>query len=811
MLKAGIPVTSFSSFLLIFSLIFQRISGATDTIEVDEEGITYGNPLVSSGGKYELGFFSPGNSRNWYVGLWFKNVTESTFVWVMNRDSPLPDNSGVLKVIHPGILLLLNSTNGTVWASNASTTVQNPVAQLLDSGNFVIREERDDRGENFVWQSFDHPTDTYLPGMNLGWNLVTGKENYLSSWKNRDDPGTGEYSYHLDPTGYPQIVMRRGPVILHRIGPWNGIRFPGPPNPGQDRTYNLSFVMDDKMTYYRSDLVDKSFVSRYTMNYSGVGQRWIWVDRWVLYFSIPSDICDDYNKCGAYGSCNPRSPPCECLDHRFVPKDPKGWVGVLDWSGGCVRRRNLSCQGDVFLEYSGIKLPDARNSWHNAMMTFDECRAECLHNCSCMGHTHLDMRKRTGCLIWFDELIDIRSLSPDGQLIYIRMASSEADSKGKRTYIVIIAIVVSAVAFVLLLLGLCLCNRTRKWKTKKIMREECDECDEGESDLPFWDLSVVLKATDNFSSSNKLGEGGFGHVYKGVVEGGDEIAVKRLSKESRQGLDELKNELIFIAKLQHRNLVKLLGCCIQRDESMLIYEYLPNRSLDIFLFDESKSRLLDWQKRFHIINGIARGLLYLHQDSPLRIIHRDLKASNILLDSDMNPKISDFGLARSFGGNETEAQTHRVVGTFGYMSPEYAVDGLFSVKSDIFSFGVLLLEIVSGKRNRGFSHYEHNLNLLGHAWKLHKEGRSVEVLDACLEGKFEHTEVLKSIEVGLLCVQQNLEDRPSMSTVVWMLGNEGEISEAKQPGFFTERGVVTGHNTTAYSMNEATITMPEPR
>ncbi|KAM0063417.1 putative protein kinase RLK-Pelle-DLSV family [Helianthus debilis subsp. tardiflorus] len=200
--------------------------------------------------------------------------------------------------------------------------------------------------------------------------------------------------------------------------------------------------------------------------------------------------------------------------------------------------------------------------------------------------------------------------------------------------------------------------------------------DNEDLELPLFSLSTILHATNNFSFNNKLGEGGFGPVYKGVLEDGQEIAVKRLAKTSTQGLHEFKNEVISISKLQHQNLVKLLGCCIEGDEKMLIYEYMPNRGLDSFIFDTTPKELLGWRARYHIINGIARGLLYLHQDSRLRIIHRDLKASNILLDKDMNPKISDFGMARIFEGDQIEANTNRVVGTYGYMAPEYAGDGI---------------------------------------------------------------------------------------------------------------------------------------
>ncbi|KAL3575986.1 hypothetical protein D5086_021269, partial [Populus alba] len=231
-------------------------------------------------------------------------------------------------------------------------------------------------------------------------------------------------------------------------------------------------------------------------------------------------------------------------------------------------------------------------------------------------------------------------------------------------------------------------------------------------DLPLIRLDVIHEATKQFSDENKLGQGGFGPVYRGTLEDGKEVAVKRLSRTSGQGQREFLNEVVLIARLQHRNLVRLLGCCLEKNEKLLIYEYMPNKSLDVILFGSRNGVLLDWQRRLSIINGIARGLMYLHEDSRLRIIHRDLKTSNILLDYEMNPKISDFGMARIFGGNQSEANTNRIVGTYGYMAPEYAMAGLFSVKSDVFSFGVLLLEIISGKKNVGFHLSEEGESLL---------------------------------------------------------------------------------------------------
>ncbi|XP_009617833.1 G-type lectin S-receptor-like serine/threonine-protein kinase At4g27290 isoform X2 [Nicotiana tomentosiformis] len=771
--------------LLFFSLIFlHKVNGQGDTITTTQF-IKDGETIVSSDETFEMGFFSPlDTSANRYVGIWYKKISLITPVWVANRVAPVTNKSGVLKVIQSGLVVLVNDTNATVWSTNSSTTVQNPVAQLLDTGNFVVRDADDPNPENFLWQSFDYPTDTLIASMKLGKDLVTGFERYLTSWRSNDDPAPGEYTYHCDPTGYPQDLMRKGPNVIYRAGPWNGLRWSGAPNMVNNSITSFGLIMNSKEIYYKYELVNKSVINTLVIKPNGNTMRMIWIEKtqgWVNYHSTDADDCDAYKLCGAYGTCNVLSDPvCQCLD-KFEPKHPYDW-NRADWSSGCVRKRSINCTGDGFLMYSGIKLPDTRNSWFSETMALDECREVCLRNCSCMGYTNLDIRNGgSGCLLWIDELVDIRQLSQSGQDIYIRMSASDIGRLGGHS------------------------NKN----------DDSNQNHHEDFELPLFDLFTLTKATNNFSFENKIGEGGFGQVHKGVLEGGQEVAVKRLSETSKQGLHEFKNEVNCIAKLQHRNLVKLLGCCIQAEEKMLVYEYLPNKSLDLYIFDEERSALLDWPKRFNIINGIARGLMYLHQDSRLRIIHRDLKASNVLLDIEMIPKISDFGMARSFGGDETGANTRRVVGTYGYMSPEYAVDGIFSVKSDVFSFGVLVLEIVSGKKNRRFVHPDHHLNLLGHTWMLHKEGRQLELVDPNLVDSCYVSEVLRSIHVGLLCVQQNPEDRPNMSTVIMMLSNEGILPPPKHPGFFTERNVKDAEfswsTQTPSSINEVTITLLNAR
>nr|XP_025881513.1 probable LRR receptor-like serine/threonine-protein kinase At1g56140 isoform X2 [Oryza sativa Japonica Group] len=314
-------------------------------------------------------------------------------------------------------------------------------------------------------------------------------------------------------------------------------------------------------------------------------------------------------------------------------------------------------------------------------------------------------------------------------------------------------------------------------------------------------------ATDNFSYQNIIGEGGYGPVYKGKLPDGRVIAVKQLSETSHQGKSQFVTEVATISAVQHRNLVKLHGCCIDSKTPLLVYEYLENGSLDRAIFGHSILKL-DWAMRFDIILGIARGLTYLHEESSVRIVHRDIKASNVLLDTDLTPKISDFGLAKLYDEKKTHVST-RIAGTMGYLAPEYAMRGHLSEKADVFAFGVLMLETVAGRSNTNNSLEESKIYLLEWAWGLYEMGQALRVVDPCLK-EFDEKEAFRVICIALLCTQGSPHQRPPMSRVVAMLIGDVDVAEVvTKPSYITEWQLRDGGSSSYTTSSYAGSSNPE--
>ncbi|XP_060189249.1 G-type lectin S-receptor-like serine/threonine-protein kinase At4g03230 [Lycium barbarum] len=836
------------SFLLLFviltclSLCIHQSLGV-DMISVNHS-ISGNQSIVSSGENFELGFFTPGNSKNYYLGIWYKNVIKQT-VWVANREKPLSGTdmySSELKILDGNLVLITESKN-LFWSTNISNTISSDtlVGILSDDGNFILRD-----GSNStppLWQSFDHPTDTWLPNAKMKFDKHANTANILTSWKSLEDPSPGIFSVEMDQRNRQFLIKWNRTLIYAASGSWNGHTFNSVPEMSLNSDkYNFTYADMENESYFMYS-PRNSFKIRLTLDVSGQIRHLIWAENlteWQLFTSQPRQPCEVYASCGAFSICNKESKAfCNCLT-GFMPRFDTEW-NLNDHSGGCVRKISLQC-GDGKMKGSFFMNPNMALPEHSQTVpatSAAECHSICLSNCDCNAYAY----DNNACSIW-NELLNLKKLSPEdgvGSVIYTRLdASDEAygeDAKSRK-FPLKIKVIISAVVVVAVLL-LCsfsyICYRRKMAKRiankqstegnpmphwfnrEREARNLINENDKQDIAVPFFSLENILAATDNFSDINKLGQGGFGPVYKGILSVGQEIAVKRLSSQSRQGIDEFRNEVILISKLQQRNLVRLLGYCITGYEQILLYEYMPNKSLDTFIFDPTRSMSLKWKKRFEIILGISRGLLYLHEDSRLRIIHRDLKTSNILLDQEMNPKISDFGLARIVEEKTTEAKTNIVVGTYGYMSPEYALEGVFSIKSDVFSLGVVILEIITGRRNTGFYQSKEASNLLVHAWNFWKEKRALHLLDHSLLESCNPKEVMKCINVGLLCVQEDPGDRPIMSNVVTMLRSEStSLPKPNQPAFVSRRNVsnsssVSSGKPHSSSKIELTITEEEGR
>ncbi|PIN01122.1 Serine/threonine protein kinase [Handroanthus impetiginosus] len=669
--------------------------------------------IVSSGNVFKLGFFTPENTTNRYLGI-FYTFSEKTIVWVANRDKPLKDSSNTVTISKDGNLVLIDGRNQTVWSINAKTSHANTILQIQDNGNLVLC---DNATGSIIWESFSHPTDTFLLTMKVFDNLTTGEKTLASSWKNGFDTAVGSFTAGLEALNIPQFFIWKNHHPYWRSGPWNNQIFIGVKDEYTAYLNYFSVVNDHAGIIYLTGRNQGKFLTKFSLNSSGSFVLTMWdneIKDWDIVWSSQENECDVYGTCGLFGICNAQdSPICSCL-RGFEPVNKEEWERG-NWISGCRRRKQLECDksnniggsignGDGFLKLKFMKVPDFAEQFPFGQE--DECRSICLRNCSCVAYAY---DANIGCMFWSKSLIDMQQFASVGYDLYVRLSASELDNNKVKALFIIIAAV--AAIFCISILVFIVWHRIVKQKGGKKKNKKILEAgqifsldstaiaikDESQQvnieELPLFTFEMLANATYQFHDDNLLGKGGFGLVYKGKLTNGKEIAIKRLSVASGQGMEEFMNEVILISKVQHRNLVRLHGCCVEKEEKMLIYEYMPNKSLDIYLFDPThpSRNILSWTKRFGIIEGIGRGLLYLHRDSRLRIIHRDLKPSNILLDEDWNPKISDFGMARIFGGNQDHANTARVMGTYGYMAPEYAMEGRFSEKSDVYSFGVLML------------------------------------------------------------------------------------------------------------------------
>ncbi|XP_038882662.1 G-type lectin S-receptor-like serine/threonine-protein kinase B120 isoform X1 [Benincasa hispida] len=811
--------------------------------------------LISLNESYELGFFSPINSSSRYVGIWYHKIKEHSVIWVANRDRPLRNRDGVLMIGDDGNLVVLDGNNVSVWTSNITANALDPRNLTLHNNGELVLSSGEDSSK-VHWSSFEHPTDTFLPNMVVRVNREMGEKRMFMSWKSETDPAVGNYCLGVDPRGAVQIIIWNGNDRLWRSGHWDNQIFSGIPTMRSTPLYGFKITPGNNVSV-TFDALNDSDKLKFQIKWDGKeAQQRLNEEtlKWETIRLLPSNDCDFYNFCGDFGLCSETSrPKCSC-PQGFIPKNKARW-DKGSWSDGCQRktplleqRMNSNSNGtiedgeqDGFVDVLFVKLPD----FITGIFVVESCRDVCSNRSSCVAYSDAP---GIGCATWDAPLKDIQKFDGAGNTLHLRLAHSDlisVDSESKLSTGVIILICLGGAAAIAILAFLLWKfggkmkgspdasssqpqNKTELSmfdlsKSKELSAELSGPYElgiEGEQlsgpDLPMFSFNCIAVATDNFSEENKLGQGGFGPVYKGKLPCGQEIAVKRLSVRSGQGLEEFKNEIILIGKLQHRNLVRLLGYCIQGEDKMLLYEYMPNKSLDWFLFDPNKKALLDWKKRLSIMEGVARGLLYLHRDSRLLIIHRDLKASNILLDEDMNPKISDFGMARIFGGNQNEAtNTIRVVGTYGYMAPEYAMEGLFSVKSDVYSFGVLLLELICGRRNTSFRSTEY-LTLISYAWKLWNEGRAIELLDPSISDSSPENEVLKCIHVAMLCVQDSPAYRPTLQSLVLMLESEStSLPQPRQPTYTSTRASIDtdlfteGHD--IVSSNDVTVTMLDGR
>lgn len=781
--------------LLVFLAPTRAASASTATISAGQV-LAADDTLVSNNSKFVLGFFqgesSARNSSKWYLGIWFSAIPTRTTVWVADGASPIMDAGATpqLAISDNGSLAVSNrATNSITWSTHntqpqSPTNMNKTVGVLLNTGNLVLQDTSDSQ-PRVLWQSFDYPTDTLLPSAKLGRDKVTGLNRRLVSKKSLAGPTPGRYCYEVDPDT-PQMVLKlcNSSIVYWSTGPWNGRAFSGIPElTGDSPNFHLAFVDNSREEYLQYN-VTIEVVTRSMLDVTGQNIHQVWRDSgsaqgqgWQTLYAAPKSPCDVYGVCGPFALCDyDLLPVCVCMK-GFSARSLRDWEQG-DRTGGCVRDTPLNCNSSrrvastddkFYSSMASVTLPDKSQSMQ-AARSLAECSQACLNNCSCTAYSYGSQ----GCLVWQDELLNAKTnagtrVSANGAgTLYLRLAASEiprpSTGSGKTGLIVGVVLGASA-ALVLVFVALIMWRRKTKTSAQG-------------GGLVAFSYKDLRSASKNFSE--KLGQGGFGSVFKGQLRDSTSIAVKRLDG-SFQGDKQFRAEVSSIGIIQHINLVKLVGFCCDGDSRFLVYEHMPNRSLDIHLF-QSGGTLLNWSTRYQIALGVARGLSYLHEGCRDCIIHCDIKPQNILLDASLRPKIADFGMAKLVGRDFSRVLT-TMRGTLGYLAPEWISGTPITAKVDVYSYGMVLLELVSGRRNTDeeytASDGSHVVYFPMQASKKLLEGDVMSLLDQRLGGDANLKELQRVCKVACWCIQDEEAQRPTMGQVVQIL--EGVLDREMPP------------------------------
>lgn len=741
-----------------------------DSLSVENED----DILVSPNGTFSAGFYKVGTNA-YCFSIWFTNSANRTVTWMANRDKPVQGEQSNLIFQKNGNLILTDAYGTIIWETN--TFNQDPVSvQLQETGNLVLLNQTG----GIIWGSFDSPTDTLLPHQTLR------KANILVSARGPNNYSSGYYNFHFNDNNILSLIYN-GPEISSVYWPNPDVSVFTYGRTPYDSSRNATldelgyFISTDNLNFKATDygLGPKR---RLTLNYDGMLRLYSLNESnglWKITWLANINACDVRGLCGQNGICV-YGPKASCMcPPGFRRTDPS------DWSKGCSPEFNPNCNNSEFVQLSHTDYYgyDLQNTGPGK--SFGSCKNACLADCNCKGFAY-QYTGQGNCYLK-SILFNGYQMPNYPSVMYIRVPSQIAttarddvklnipalncsqrnvviiqqptENNDKHSYFKYLIGFVVSIGIVELI-----CINFGWWFIKRIhrMREVVD--------MGYVALAVgfkrftydeLKKATKNFKE--EIGKGSFGAVYKGVLDDGRVVAVKRLERIS-QGEAEFWAEVSIIGRINHMNLVRMWGFCAEDKHRILVYEYMKNGSFDKFLFSNSSESLV-WTKRFDIALGTAKGLSYLHEECLEWILHCDIKPQNILLDDQLQPKVADFGLSKLAGMKGINSHFSKVRGTRGYLAPEWIMNQEITSKADVYSYGIVLLELVSGRSVLGCQD-----PLVQWIEEKIKQDEGIEgVADPRLNGDYNHKQLKKLIEVALLCVRGDKKERPDMSHVVSIL------------------------------------------